>query len=204
MHDTEQLSLSALVEALVFAAPAPMSVAALADVLETDKQTVAETCQRLATEYEQRSGGFRFCRIDDKGYQFQTVVAASPILQRVKRVRPLSRAALETLSIVAYRQPLTRAEIEHIRGVESGNLLRSLLDRELLACVGRKEGVGKPLLFGTTEEFLKAFGLNSLEDLPSLSSFQDKREVLQAAEEKINAKFKATDIGLEEEVHASE
>ena len=82
--------------------------------------------------------------------------------------------------------------------------MRSLLDRGLLACVGRKEGVGKPLLFGTTEEFLKVFGLRGLEDLPSLSSFQDKKEVLQAAEEKISNKFKATDIGLEEEMHASE
>ena len=200
-QNTEQLWV--LIEALVFASPAPMDVAAIAAVLEVDKQEVAEVCERLVAEYEQRAGGFRFCRTA-KGYQFQTIVAASSVLQRIKRVRPLSRAALETLSIVAYRQPLTRAEIEHIRGVESGNLVRSLLDRGLLACVGRKDGVGKPLLFGTTGEFLKVFGLRSLDDLPALSSFQDKREVLQAAEEKIGDKFKADDIGLEEEIHASE
>ena len=205
MHEknTGQLPLWVLVEALVFASPVPLDVAAIADMLEVDKQEVAEVCERLVAEYAQREGGFRFC-CTPKGYQFQTIVAASSVLQRIKRARPLSRAALETLAIVAYRQPLTRAEIEHIRGVESGNLMRSLLDRELLACVGRKEGVGKPLLFGTTGEFLKVFGLRSLGDLPALSSFQDKREVLQAAEEKISNKFKADDIGLGDEAHASE
>ncbi|MDE3269734.1 MAG: SMC-Scp complex subunit ScpB [Pseudomonadota bacterium] len=196
------LPLRSQVEALVFAAPTPMSVDALAEALEVDTHDVAQACESLATEYQQRSGGFVFCRTS-KGFQFQTIAAVSPLLQRVKRVRPLSRAALETLSIVAYRQPLTRAEIEHIRGVESGNLVRSLLDRGLLACVGKKDGVGKPLLFGTTDEFLKVFGLRGLEDLPPLSSFQDKKEILQAAEEKITHKFKVDDLGLEDS-HASE
>ena len=102
------------------------------------------------------------------------------------RPRPLSRAALETLSVIAYRQPVTRADIEFIRGVDAGSIIKNLLDRELIACVGRKEDSGRPMLFGTTKEFLKVFSLNTLSDLPPLAAFQPSAEVVGDALKKMN------------------
>ena len=174
------------VEAVLFASPEPLTVASIAETLGAEQVEVEKICQRLLASYNERGGGFRLYSTSE-GFQFQTVADISTFLQRLNKARPLSRASLETLAIVAYRQPVTRAEIEYIRGVESGNLLRSLLERELLVCVGRKESVGKPLLFGTAREFLRVFALDSLEDLPPLSSFQMNNEVQKLAEEKISS-----------------
>jgi segregation and condensation protein B len=101
------------------------------------------------------------------------------------RPRPISRAALETLAIIAYRQPVTRAEVEFIRGVDAGSIFKTLLERDLIKCTGRKEIVGRPMLFGTTDNFLTVFNLSSIKDLPPLESFQPSREMVQGAMEKL-------------------
>lgn len=178
------------IEAIIFASPVPISskmICRLFDDCE-DVDQVEQLCQQLVEFYQQRAGGFRLVKLDN-GYQFQTVVEVAPLLKKLSKNtnRPLSRAALETLAIVAYRQPLTRSDIEYIRGVESGNLIRTLLERELLTCVGRRDSAGKPLLFATGKEFFRAFSLQDLQELPPLESFQIDQETEQRAEEKISA-----------------
>ena len=184
------MSLQARIEAVIFAAPQPLTAKAIVTVLddaEVSVEQVDAVCQQLSEHYREREGGFEL--VKNGGYRFQTVSSAATMLRRLGKsyTRPLSRAALETLAVVAYRQPLTRAEIEYIRGVESGNLVRTLLERELLVCVGRKDSAGKPLLFAVGPRFLQVFGLHDLQELPPLESFQVKDETRQLAEAKIRA-----------------
>lgn len=161
------------------------AIAAVLDDTSVEVQAIESICQQLSEHYRKRNGGFEL--VKKGGYRFQTVSAAAPMLKRLGKnyTRPLSRAALETLAVVAYRQPLTRAEIEYVRGVESGNLVRSLLERELLICVGRRDSAGKPLLFEVGPRFLQVFGLHNLQELPPLESFQMQTETQRLAEEKI-------------------
>lgn len=182
--------MQARIEAIIFAAPQPLTTKAIVAVLddaEVSVEQVDTVCQQLSEQYRAREGGIEL--VKDGGYRFQTVASAATMLRRLGKsyTRPLSRAALETLAVVAYRQPLTRAEIEYIRGVESGNLVRTLLERELLICVGRKDSAGKPLLFSVGPRFLEVFGLRDLQELPPLESFQIKDETRQLAETKIRA-----------------
>ncbi len=157
------------------------------DDAAVNTEQVDAVCQQLSEHYRGRAGGFEL--VNNGGYRFQTVASAATMLKQLGKsyTRPLSRAALETLAVVAYRQPLARAEIEYIRGVESGNLIRTLLERELLVCVGRKDSAGKPLLFAVGPRFLQVFGLRDLQELPPLESFQIKEETRQLAAEKIHA-----------------
>ncbi|MEA3407213.1 MAG: SMC-Scp complex subunit ScpB [Chloroflexota bacterium] len=156
------------IEALLFVAEEPVSLQDLASVLETDRDTVEEAVARLATSSKAR--GIHIVR-QDSHVQMATAPDTSPAIERflgVDHARSLSSAALETLSIIAYRQPVTRAEIEAIRGVDSSGVLRTLDGRSLIECVGRLEQVGRPILYGTTFEFLQYFGIDSLEELPDL------------------------------------
>jgi segregation and condensation protein B len=109
------------------------------------------------------------------GYQVRTLAEHASYLQRLQPVRPfrLSQAALETLAIAAYRQPVTRAEVEYVRGVDAGAVLRSLLERKLLRIAGHREVAGRPLLYATTRRFLEVFGLARLEDLPTLRDIEE-------------------------------
>ena len=182
------LSLRARIEAIIFAAPQPLTAKAIIAVLDdaaVEVQEVDAICQQLSEHYRAHDSGFEL--VKEGGYRFQTVSAAAPMLRRLSKshTRPLSRAALETLAVVAYRQPVTRAEIEYVRGVESGNLVRTLLERELLVCAGRRESAGKPLLFAVGPRFLEVFGLRALQELPPLESFQMQEETRRLAEEKI-------------------
>ena len=184
------MSLQARIEAIIFAAPQPLTAKAISAVLDDAEVSVEQidaVCQQLSEHYRVREGGVEL--VKDGGYRFQTVASAATMLRRLGKsyTRPLSRAALETLAVVAYRQPLTRAEIEYIRGVESGNLVRTLLERELLVCVGRKDSAGKPLLFAVGPCFLQVFGMRALQELPPLESFQIKDETRQLAEDKIRS-----------------
>jgi len=150
----------------------------------------------LTDHFRDRCGGFHLAYIKRMGYQFQTVPAAAALMEKqfAKRPRPISRAALETLSIIAYRQPCTRAEVEFVRGVDAGSIINTLMERGMIACVGRKEIPGRPMLFGTTDEFLKTFQLGHVKDLPSLESFQPATDVLKSAFEKLAAGPEATDV----------
>ncbi len=189
----EALDLKGKVEAVVFASAKPIKSSEILDILQPLDESIRvkeidKALTSLDREYQERSGGFKLVNLKGVGYQFQTCAAAAPIMERLfsSRPRPLSRAALETLSVIAYRQPVTRADIEFIRGVDAGSIIKNLLDRELIACVGRKEDSGRPMLFGTTKEFLKVFSLNTLSDLPPLAAFQPSAEVVGDALKKMN------------------
>ncbi len=186
------MRLEAKIEAIVFASQKPLRPQEVVDMLHDPSITaedVQATLDQLVEFYEDRAGGFKLRHLKRLGYQFQTSDAAGPIMERMfaSRPRPISRAALETLAIIAYRQPCTRAEIEFIRGVDAGSIFKTLLERELIRCVGRKEIVGRPMLFGTTDQFLTVFNLSSIKDLPSLESFQPNRDMVQSATERLDA-----------------
>lgn len=185
-----ELSLKSQVEALVFASPEPLNVHDILQVLDDDAYTasgIEALLEELRRDYAAPTRGFCLHCDENDRYSFRTQASASGLMERLfrRKARPLSRAALETLAIIAYRQPATRAEIEFIRGVDAGSIVKNLLERELIQCLGRRNEIGRPMEFGTTTEFLQTFGLSSLADLPSLHSFQIPAELLEQAEEKL-------------------
>lgn len=164
-----QFELSALLETLLFVAPGAVSPAQLAAALEISTQEVEQGLADLAAGYHLR--GLRLQR--QRGQvQLTTAPALAPLVERflgLEATSRLSRAALEALSIIAYRQPTTRPQVDAIRGVNSDTVLKSLLNKGLIEEVGRAEAPGRPILYSTTPEFLQHFGLNRLEELPPLS-----------------------------------
>ncbi|MGC9333922.1 MAG: SMC-Scp complex subunit ScpB [Anaerolineae bacterium] len=167
------LSLKVQIECLLFVANEPVLIERLASVLGTAVDQVEQTISSLAQEYVQRG-----IRLQHKGRRVQLVTApeAADLVRTflgLELTGRLSPAALETLAIVAYRQPVTRAEIEAVRGVSSDSVLRTLLHRGLVEEQGRLEQVGRPIIYGTTFEFLQQFGLTSLEELPPLLAEDD-------------------------------
>ena len=167
MERTEKrVQIKSLVESLLFVADRPAAVRDLAAAIEADIEAVEGALQSLSTEYQARG-----IRLQRKGDEVQMVSApeAGPHIERFLGLEisgKLSVAALETLSIVAYRQPVTRAQVDAIRGVQSDGVLRSLVRRGLIEQVGRAPTVGRPNLYGTTFEFLQQFGLQGLSELP--------------------------------------
>lgn len=201
MRWDEALTLEGQVEAVLFAAPKPLSILEIVELLQDEEgdpsaEIIEGTVQSLMKLYRERNGGFRLEHEKGAGYQFRSVPAAAPLMERMfaSRQRPLSRAALETLAIIAYRQPTTRADIEYIRGVDAGSIIKNLLDRELIACVGRKEDAGRPMMFGTSPEFLRVFRLNSLSDLPPLTAFQPSPELMAEAMQRLSEPTDAVDV----------
>ena len=167
--------LGAIIESLLFAAEGPLSVETLRSVLDGhETEAIRAAIETLAAEYEARGGGF-FLQQVAGGYQLRSRPCFHPWIRRLKGASGprLSRAALETLAIVAYRQPIMRAEVETIRGVDCGGVLRLLLERKLVRVMGRKEIPGRPLIYGTTRLFLEVFELRDLKDLPTLKEIQD-------------------------------
>jgi segregation and condensation protein B len=158
-----------IVEALLFASDAPLTVTDLARADESlTEEAVEAAIQELRAEYERTGRAFQIYELAG-GFQVLTRPEYAPYLDRfesVPQTARLSMSALEVLAIIAYRQPIGRAEIEEIRGVGSAGVLRTLQERELIEVVGRSEGLGRPLLYGTTARFLEYFGFRSLEDLP--------------------------------------
>lgn len=157
-----------IVESLLFVADEPVEVGQLAKTLEVEKGLVEEALRSLSREYSQR--GLRLQRKNQR-VQLVTAPEAAPYIERFLGLRlssKLSAAALETLAIVAYRQPITRPQIEAIRGVNCDSVLRTLVSKGLIQEVGRLEQVGRPILYGTTFEFLQYFGLQDLAELPPL------------------------------------
>ena len=173
-----------IVEALIVAAREPVAAARLAQVVPgLSAARARELAEELRAEYEQSGRGFELCEVAG-GYQLRTRGELAAWVQQLEAERParLTRAALETLAVVAYRQPATRAEVEHVRGVDCGPVLRSLMERRLLRLAGHREVPGRPMLYGTTRRFLEVFGLGSLEDLPALRDFDElAREAAAAA-----------------------
>jgi segregation and condensation protein B len=158
-------------EAVLFVTDEPMSSGALAQILEADRRTVEAELESLGTEYGERGSGIVLRNVAG-GWKLSTHPETAPAVERFvlsSRHARLTKAALETLAIVAYKQPATRHQIAAIRGVDSDGVLRTLVDRGLVAEVGREETPGRPVLYGTTPEFLERLGLDSLASLPPLA-----------------------------------
>ncbi|MFZ5862281.1 MAG: SMC-Scp complex subunit ScpB [Nitrospirota bacterium] len=173
MDDRE---LKPIVEALLFVAAEPMSMNKLCEILDgVERERVAACLDDLREQYRQGDHGLTVAEVGG-GYQLVTVPEAAPWLRKLSTAKAplrLSKPALETLAIIAYKQPLTRPEVESIRGVDVAGVVKTLMDRRLVKIVGRKDLPGRPMMFGTTKEFLHAFGLKDLADLPTLKDFAE-------------------------------
>ena len=168
------LSLKEIVEGLLFVTEDPLDVKKIVAVIEgvsTDR--VQKVLDELEVEYEEFGRAFHLARVAG-GYQFRTRPELSSYILKMKKKSPtrLSRAALETLAVIAYRQPILRAEIEKIRGVDVGGILRTLLEKGMIRGSGRRDLPGRPIIYGTTKKFLEIFDLPSLDALPSLEEME--------------------------------
>ena len=165
---SNELTVESVIEAVLFASDEPLSEARLANIVETGVRQIREHIKSLNDKYQANNNAFRIEQIAG-GYQMLTLSPYNHWLQKLLRARSdskLSPAALETLAIIAYKQPVMRADIEAIRGVAAGEMIRALCYKGLVKIVGRAEVLGRPMLYGTTRKFLELFGLNSLKDLP--------------------------------------
>lgn len=164
-----------IVEAILLTSEIPVTPGRLTSFLEIDGKVLAEAVDALNAEYDRNGRAFRIVEVGG-GVQMAALKEFGSWIRRFQRERTtvrLSQAALETLAIVAYRQPIIRPEIERIRGVNVGWVLRTLLERDLIRIAGRADGVGRPLLYATTQGFLQYFGLKTLVDLPKLEEIED-------------------------------
>ena len=170
-----QAERNGIIEALIFVSEEPLSTKSIAGVLKEDKEVVLESVRALAEEFNGRNGGLQLREVAG-GWQFATRPEHHEYVRRLLRTRPsakLSIASLETLAVIAYRQPVTVPEILEIRGVQSPSAIKTLLDKKLIVAKGRKETVGRPMMYGTSKDFLLQFGLKDLTELPSVEDFQD-------------------------------
>jgi segregation and condensation protein B len=168
----------AIIEAILFASEAPLTVEKVAEIMPgTEKREITALLENLVREYRERSGGFCLVEVAG-GFQFRTRQDLAPWIRKLKAARPamLSPAALETLAVVAYRQPLVKSEIDRIRGVDTSGTLKGLLEKKLIRIVGRKDVPGKPIIYGTTKKFLEVFNLRDLSELPTLRELKDLQE----------------------------
>jgi segregation and condensation protein B len=163
-----------LVEAVLFLSGEPVMLADLKAVTGLSEAEITDILDELSEEYAERGGGVLIGKIAG-GWQMHTNPECGELLRMFKgaaRSQKLSLPALETLAIIAYRQPIIKAEVEDLRGVNSDGVIKTLVERRLIKIVGRKEAPGKPLLYGTTREFLEYFGLKDLSELPTLKDLE--------------------------------
>jgi segregation and condensation protein B len=172
--DVARRHLRGLLEALLFVSDRPLKTADLADVARAQPKECRALLEELSNEYRDQSRGFQLDELAG-GWQLRTAATFAPFVREMSALKPvkLTRAQVETLAIIAYRQPVTRPEIEDVRGVDGGAVLKLLLDRDLVRILGKKDEPGRPLLYGTTSHFLEFFGLKSLRDLPTLREFTE-------------------------------
>ncbi|NIA08720.1 MAG: SMC-Scp complex subunit ScpB [Nitrospiraceae bacterium] len=171
----DQPSLKSILEAILLVADSPIGLKRFSQLLpEFDRASISATLNEIQEEYDREGRGLVVREVAG-GFRLQTRRDLKSWVLRLKRSSPvrLSRAALETLAIVAYRQPVTRAEVENIRGVDATGTLHFLLDRKIIKIAGRKEVPGRPLLYRTTKNFLEIFGLRDLSDLPSITEIAE-------------------------------
>jgi len=169
------MDLKAIIEALIFASPEPITLKALAKLLDPEtREAIQEAIAALKADYE-RPGGLQLVEVAG-GYQIVTRPELHEWVRRLfheRTTQKLSVAALETLAVVAYKQPITAPEIAEVRGVNAAGVVSTLIERRLVKIVGRKQVVGRPFLYGTTREFLERFGLNDLTDLPKIEDMSE-------------------------------
>ncbi len=193
-----------VVEALIFTAEEPISPKKLAGIVpDGSVNLVRELVNELNAFYTEHGRAFEIAAVAG-GFQVRTLAVFADSLQKLKNERPLrlSRPALETLAIVAYRQPLTRGEIENVRGVDAGAVLRNLLERKLVRIAGHRDVAGKPMIYATTKRFLELFGLNQVRDLPTLRDLKEiagPQEELELETQSLTEVLEASAEGSEEE-----
>lgn len=193
-------TLKHIVEALIFASSDPISVESIQDIFQglgedgkprrVESMEIATAVEELNREYDQQGTAYRILKVAG-GFQFATLPQYAEWVGRLyeeKARRKLSQAALETLAIIAYKQPVTRAEVEDLRGVDIASVLAALLEKNLIKIVGRKEVPGRPFLYGTTEKFLEHFGLKALSDLPQVGEIRELVEKALPREKFLNPK----------------
>jgi segregation and condensation protein B len=164
-----------ILESLIFVSDAPLSLDRMCILLEEfDRGDIRSALMALTADYRQRGGSIILTEVAG-GYQFRTLPEYADYLKRLTKTRApkFSQSALETLAIVAYRQPITRAEIEYLRGVDCGGVLKTCLEKRLVRILGKKDVPGRPLIYGTTKEFLEMFSLKDLASLPTLKEIQE-------------------------------
>jgi segregation and condensation protein B len=173
-HPDAELTAVSVVEAVLFASDEPLTAERLANIVETSVKQIRTHIENLNKKYHASNNAFTIDQIAG-GYQMLTLSPYNHWLKKLLRVRSdskLSPAALETLAIIAYKQPVIRADIEVIRGVAVGEIVRTLCYKGLVKIVGRAEVLGRPMLYGTTRKFLEVFGLNTLKDLPKIEELK--------------------------------
>jgi segregation and condensation protein B len=176
----EKSELEAILEAVLFASGEPITSKRLQEVFEgVEKADLKKALDALIESYQSRNRGLQIIEVAN-GYQMVTRPVCAPFLRRLETIKAsakLSKPALEALAVIAYKQPVTRGEVEAIRGVDSSNVLRTLQERKIAKIVGRGEGLGRPMLYGTTREFLQCFGLKNLSELPELKDLKEISEI---------------------------
>jgi segregation and condensation protein B len=170
----DDFEIKPILESLFFVSDSPIRLETLIEIFpESNKESLLEGIRQIQAEYEDHSKGIELTEIAG-GYQFRTKPRWAGWINRLKKIKTvkLSQASLETLAIVAYRQPVIRPAIEEIRGVDSGSVLHTLLEKGLIKIMGRKDLPGRPIVYGTTKTFLELFSLKTLSDLPTLKEIQ--------------------------------
>ncbi len=170
----DTVDLKPIIEALIFVSESPVGAEQLAEALDVGKAVVVPLLRQLCSDYATEKRGI-VLEETAGGFQFRTRPEYAEWVRRLSRNKPFrfSRAALETLAIIAYRQPIIRAEIEYLRGVDSGGVLKTLLDKRLVRILGKKDVPGRPMIYGTSRDFLELFGLKDLSGLPTLKEFNE-------------------------------
>ena len=176
----EESRIRAVLEAIVYIAEEPLSAVQIATAIEQPRELVEKLLEELVAEYDRPEHGLTVREIAG-GYKMATKAehheAVRAFVKSLKPAFKLSLAALETLAVIAYKQPITAPEIMEIRGVQGAGVLKTLLERKLIATSGRKEVIGRPVLYKTTKDFLVQFGLKDLAELPSLKEFEEIRRL---------------------------
>lgn len=187
-------NLKSVIESMLFVSGEPLSLRELSNNLEIKDKVIEEVIKEMMNEYEEKSRGIKLISIDG-AYQLVTKSENSDYIQKLlkkNKKHSLSQASIESLAIIAYKQPITRIDIDEIRGVKSESAIQKLVERGLIKDIGRLEVPGRPILYGTTDEFLRQFGLKTIKELPSLDLYSDKEtqssmEVLNKALYDINS-----------------
>ena len=178
-------SIKSAIEAMLFVSGEPLSLRDLSNNLELKDKNVEEIIKEMINEYEDENRGIRLISING-AYQLVTKSENSDYIQKLlkkNKRHSLSQASIESLAIIAYKQPITRIDIDEIRGVKSESAIQKLVEKGLIKDIGRLEVPGRPILYGTTDEFLRHFALNDLGDLPSIELFEENDEVSDMVEE---------------------
>ncbi|MDU3722567.1 SMC-Scp complex subunit ScpB [Clostridium celatum] len=172
---SRKAKIKSAVEAMLFASGEPLSLKDLSHNLEIQAKALEEILKEMINDYEDENRGIKLIAIND-GYQLVTKAENSDFIQKLlkkNRRQSLSQASIESLAIIAYKQPITRIDIDEIRGVKSESAIQKLVEKNLIKDIGRLEVPGRPILYGTTDEFLRQFGLETLKELPSLDLYSD-------------------------------